>query len=363
MEKSRRASGGFLVLMVVALLVTVLASESLSQGPAKPAQTTAPSTAQFQWRAQDAFAPRTLNNYSFLKLFANFVNDRSNGRIKITHYDFGSIVRPFDIFDAVSKGTVELGTSCGAYYTQKLPEGDIEYGLPFDGLPLYLYHEMVYEYKNGQYMKILRDVYAKRGVHYLVIAPTSGYGFMTNFPIRKVEDLKGHKIRTTGTIMIELMKQAGAAPVAIPGAEMYMALQRKTVDGITLLYYLLQANKLAEVVKYVTLPDVYDTPSLNLLMNLEAYNKLPDDLKKLVDDTAEEVTYKYLMYSLKGSTEVVLDWAKGQYGLQVITLSDNEAEKMRNMVRPLYKQILKTPAAEQLYSIRESFLKEKKIWK
>jgi TRAP-type C4-dicarboxylate transport system substrate-binding protein len=352
MKKSQKCSVGFLILMVVAALITVLPSDSLSQGPA-----------QFQWRAQDAFSPTTLNNYSFLKLFANFVNDRSKGRIKITHYDFGAIVQPFDVFDAVSKGTVEMGTSCGAYYTQKLPEGDIEYGLPFDGLPLYFYHEMAYKYKDGQYMKILRDVYAKRGIHYLVVTPTSGYGFMTNFPIRKIEDLKGRKMRTTGTIMIEMMKQLGAAPVAIPGAEMYMALQRKTVDGITLLYYLLESNKLAEVVKYVTLPDIYNTCSLNLLMNLEAYNKLPDDLKKLVNDTAEEVTYKYLIYSLKGSTEVVLDWAKSQHGLQVTTLPDNEVEKMQNIVRPLYKSILKTPASEQLYSIRESFLKEKKIWK
>jgi TRAP-type C4-dicarboxylate transport system substrate-binding protein len=210
-------------------------------------------------------------------------------------------------------------------------------------------------------MKILRELYKEKGIHYLVIAPTYGYGFMTNFPFRKVDDLQGKKIRTAGTVMTEFLKKVGAAPVSIPGADIYMALQRGTVDGITLLYVLLQTSRLAEVVKYVTFPDVYSSASLNILMNFEAYNKLPDDLKKLVDNTAEEAVYKYLIYGLRGQTDDVLEWAKSK-GVQTFTLPDEEVAKIRKIIRPMDKLLQTTPMCKQLYGIRESFMKEKGIW-
>lgn len=366
MKKSRIFLAGLLILLVATLVAVLLPTGCAAPAPAPPTPT-APSpapapTAEFVWRSQDAFGPTSMSNYALNKLFSSLVNERSKGRIKIEHYDSGAIVGPFDIFGAVSKRTVEVATNCGAYYRTKIPEGDIEYGLAYDGLPIHLYHELVYEYKDGAYTKVLREVYEEHGIHHLTLAPVTSYGFMTTFPFRKVEDLKGKKIRTSGTVTMELLKQSGATPVSLPSVDVYMALQRGTIDGVTLGYYLLKAYKWAEVVNYVTLPDSYSAAALNLLMNLEVYNELPDDLKKLVDDTAEEVAYDIYMYGLKGLSSSSLDWAKENYGLEVLTLPDEEVAKIQDIVQPVYKQILKTPRCEQLYDIRESFMKEKGLW-
>jgi len=303
-----------------------------------------------------------MSNYSLGKLFASMVNAKSEGRIKIEHYDSKAIVAPFDIYDAVAKGTVEMGTNCGAYYRSKLPEGDVEYGFHYDGLQDYMYPEMVFQYQDGAYIKTLRDSYAQHGVHYLAPASLSMYGFMTTFPINKVEDLKGKKIRTTGDVMVEFLKQVGATPVSLPSVDVYTGLQRGTIDGVTLGYYLLKAYKWAEVTDYISLPETGSALALNILMNLEAYNKLPDDLKKIVDDTAKEVATQHYPYAIKGLSYAVVNWARDVHGLKVITLPDEEVAKIRGMVRPLYSQLLKTPACEKLYNIRKSFLEEKGVW-
>jgi TRAP-type C4-dicarboxylate transport system substrate-binding protein len=348
MQMRKFVSKWFLILMIFGLA-------ALISPPSAPA-------AEFNWKAQDAFGPQSMNNYSFLGLFDLLVKERSKGRIAIQHFDAGGIVGPFDIFSAVSKGTVDLGSNCGAYYSQRMPEADLEYGLVYDGLPRHLFYEMVYQYKGGAFMKILREAYREKGIHYLVILPTYGYGFMTNFPFRKLEDLRGKKIRTSGTIMKEFLKKVGAAPVVIPTVEVYTALQRGTIDGITLLYQLLRTYKWVEIIKYVTFPDVYGSASLNLLMNAETYDKLPADLKKIVDDTATEVVYKYLIYGLKGETDEVLEWAATK-GVKMETLPEAEVAKIQKIIRPMDQTLLKNPRAKQLYEIRKSFLEEKGIWK
>ena len=348
MKKSNGVAKVLLLFMVMGLGAVLLPASGL--------------TAEFNLKAQDAFGAQSMNNYSFLKLFDLLVKERSKGRIAIQHYDAGGIVGPFDIFGAVSKGTVDLGSNCGAYYSQRMPEADVEYGLVYDGLPRHLFYEMVYQYKGGEFIKVLREAYKEKGIHYLVILPTYGYGFMTNFPFRKVEDLRGKKIRTSGTIMTEFLKKVGSAPVVIPTVEVYTALQRGTIDGITLLYQLLRTYKWVEIIKYVTFPDVYGSATLNLLMNEESYKKLPEDLKKVVDDTAKEVVYKYLIYGLKGETDEVLEWAATK-GVKMETLPDAEVAKIQKIIRPMDKMLLKNPRAKQLYEIREGFLKEKGIWK
>ena len=347
MKKRRMLSASLLVLLVTVMMAT-------------PEPATA--EAEFTFKFHVAFGPTSISNYMIGKLFATMVNERSGGRIKIKHYNSKAIVGPFDVFDGVSKGTVEMGSNCGAYYKSKLPEADVEYGFAYDGLQTYMYPEMVYDFQDGAYIKKLREIYAKHGIHYLAPVGFNTYGFMTTFPVNTVKDFAGKKIRTTGDVMVEFMKSVKATPVSMPSVDIYTALQRGTIDGVTLNFTLMKSYKWAEVVKYVILPETTTGGALNMLMNLESYNSLPDDLKKLVDDTAREVADKHYTYGLAGLGRETLTWAQETQGVTIITLTDAEVTKIEGIVRPLYSKLMKTPGCQELYDIRKAFLEKKGVW-
>jgi tripartite ATP-independent transporter DctP family solute receptor len=85
----------------------------------------------------------------------------------------------------------------------------------------------------------------------------NGWRELTNNrnPVNKPEDVKGMKVRTTGSpAHIEAFKLLGANPVPMPLAELYTALEMKTVDAQEHPLGVLWSAKLYEVQKYLSLP-------------------------------------------------------------------------------------------------------------
>ena len=106
--------------------------------------------------------------------------------------------------------------------------------------------------------------------------------------VRKLEDVKGLKIRSHGT-SAKIVEALGGTAVAKPMPETYQLLQKGVVDGAV---YPLESNKgwkLAEVVDYVTLcyPAAYTT-TFFVVMNKDKWNALPDDVKKTIQEINKE---------------------------------------------------------------------------
>jgi TRAP-type C4-dicarboxylate transport system substrate-binding protein len=100
--------------------------------------------------------------------------------------------------------------------------------------------------------------------------------------------LKGKKIRALG-LMNKAMKMLGATPVAMPLPEVYEALERGTIDAVTgLPYHLVVSFKLQEAAKNLLNPGLGCYASGGYFMNLNTWNKLPDDVKKIVTKLNQE---------------------------------------------------------------------------
>ena len=63
--------------------------------------------------------------------FATMVNEMSGGRLTVRVYGAGEIVPGFEVFDAVSDGTVQMGHSGPYYWKGKAPAAQIFTGVPF----------------------------------------------------------------------------------------------------------------------------------------------------------------------------------------------------------------------------------------
>jgi TRAP-type C4-dicarboxylate transport system substrate-binding protein len=146
-----------------------------------------------------------------------------------------------------------------------------------------------------------------------------------NKRIAKLEDFKGVKIRVWGAEPAELLKAWGAAPVFMSSAEVYTALQHKTVDGAITGYFTCYTFNWPDVVKYCNMWNWAITPSLFVVMNTEAFNRLPKDVQKIVLDAAQKIEEKGWKVAPGVSDEL-----KGKLqakGMEMVSVPASEREK------------------------------------
>lgn len=109
-------------------------------------------------------------------------------------------------------------------------------------------------------------------------------------PIRTLDDMKGQRIRFAAATIREFIAALGGTPVGVAPPEIADNLQKGTIDGVFIDYGGAHtAFKLGGLVKYTTEMYSYVT-SFGLVMNKDSYAKLPDDLKKLIDDSTRDVS-------------------------------------------------------------------------
>ena len=319
-----------------------------------------PEVAPIKWRVQCAFPGTT---YLMVEKLCKKVEERTGGRLIMKPFPAGSIVKASELFDAVAKGVVEAGFSASVYYASKVPEAFIEHGLPYTHVTTDQVLENFYDYKNGQLYKLTQEAFMDKGVVYLAGGCTTSYGLFGNFPVYSIDDFKGKKLRAT-SVYGELAKQLGASSFMVEGSDIYMAFQRGMMDGTFYPYRTLQDYKLKEVVKYMMMPAAHPGNILSVMCNPKAVSSLPDDVRKILFETAVDWARHDFTEGLAAVEQQCLKAAEDA-GVKKIMLSDNVVEELRNIMQkkvfPIYTQ--KTERCKVMWDITVSYLRGKGVFK
>lgn len=307
---------------------------------------------KYKWRAQLLTPLTSYMGSVYWGHWVKLVKERTKGQVEIKLFPPGAIAKGNQIYAAVQNGAVEVGCSYGAYHATEIPAAYAEYSIPMGFKSMDALYEFYYKYKDGAALKILDDLYRKRGTTLLSVAGFT-VGFMTKFPVNTVADLKGKKLRASGSYNA-LLKDLGAAPVLLASPEQYMALQRGTIDGTLNPLYMAETYKLKEVIKYIMLPPVGFGVG-DTYVNLKAWNKLPPDLQKIVRQAAVDAAleyYKPAYVKLEGG-----DIKKAEaVGVKVVQMSPTELKKIREAAKPLWKKVAAmSPGSKQIIDMMEEF--------
>lgn len=211
---------------------------------------------------------------------AKLINEMSNGRIKVKVYGAKELVGALETFDAVSRGTAELGHGAGYYWKGKVPAGQFFTAVPF-GLTAQEMNGWIY---NGGGLALWHEAYEPFGI---VPMPAGNTGVQMggwfNKRIDSLADLKGLKMRIPG-LGGEVLKRAGGTPVLLPGSEIFPALQSGTIDATEWVGpYNDLAFGLNKAAKYYYYPGWHEPGStMEVLINKKALEALPKDLQSIV---------------------------------------------------------------------------------
>jgi TRAP-type C4-dicarboxylate transport system substrate-binding protein len=316
-------------IMLLAALATmlILPSTTLAAGP------TAKNPAV--WKLNCNYNPSGLIA-DYNNKFASLVKEKTGGRVIIEVYYNASLgFKRTEGLTVVKNGMVELNEICtGNSYGEEPVSSLVSLPFMFNDTDSYLkWHTTVY-------LPAITPLYAKKWncKPVGVVLPFPPIYLYSKEPAVTVEQLKGMKIRTWGGILQEALKRLGASPFVINTAELYTALQRNTVSAAITSHISATEAHFWEVLKYINKIALVITAE-TLVVNLDAYNALPDDLKKIVDECAVEAR-KYAFAKNQESLKTLEKKLTGG-GMKVLKPSLEEMKKIKGLLSPMYKDFAK----------------------
>ncbi len=285
--------------------------------------------------------------------FAEMVKNMSGGRLVIQTFPVGVLVGSAEIFEAVSKGTIDAAIECPPYHSGILPMAYMEWGYPGTWNSL---EEFTLLHDFFGFSDIQRKAYASRNIHFLDAMCGGGISLISKKPVRTLADFKGMKIRAIGG-MADVLKRAGAAITWVPGPEIYTALATGVIDGAV------YGNisdvddlKLQEVAKYWITPNLQEAQGADVyLVNMKRWKELPDDLKSIVATAARAMRDRHFMRNFHDGQKILSDW-KGKFGVQTTSLSEKDREQLRKFaVEEMQNLAEKDPkyAAEMVKKVKD----------
>jgi TRAP-type mannitol/chloroaromatic compound transport system substrate-binding protein len=253
-----------------------------------PANQAAAPTQSFHWKMVTTWPKNAPGTGTAAERLAERINAMSAGRLTIKVYAAGELVPALEVFDAVSRGTAELGHGTPYYWKGKVPAAQFFGAVPFGLSTL----EMNAWLSHGGGQALWDEAYAPFGLKPLTAGnSTMQMGGWFNKEINSLDDIKGLKIRMPG-IGGEVWSRLGATTVVLPGGEIFTALQTGAIDATDWVSpYNDLAFGLQKAAKYYYYPGWQEPQSvLELLINQKAFDALPADLQAIVTEAARAST-------------------------------------------------------------------------
>jgi TRAP-type C4-dicarboxylate transport system substrate-binding protein len=285
------------------------------------------------------FFPATHGHSILAGEWAKEIEKRTNGEVTVNLFPGGTLTPADQCYDGVVKGISDIGMSCFSYTKGRFPLSEVI------DLPLgYTSGAQVTNMCNAYYEKFKPAELETTKILYL-----HGHGpgiLSSKTPVTKMEDLKGMKIRCTGT-STKIVSALGGTPVAMPQNETYEALQKGVAAGLLSPIETLKGWKFAEVIKSTTenLKSSY-TIGFFVAMNKKKWDSLSPEVQKVFEQVNKEWITK------TGQKWDELDKEGKEFtlskGNQVIQLSPEEEDRWAKAVAPIINEYIAAMKAKNL---------------
>ena len=333
----------------LALMVAAIGAFSTSQISAAE---------RFSWTMISPFPHSDVTAQRMME-FAKDMEKETNGAFKIKVLVAGQ--HPYQYRDGlrvVTEGLTQLSHTGLTYLTSveswfSLPL--IPYAVPFEKHMEFLvrWHEEIAK-------PYLEKKYNLKVLAYWLDAGGWGNAIHTPVPFTQFDSLEGLKIRAHDKNTAFLAKVFGAVPTTVPYSELYVALQRRAIDGVMTSLQGAYSQKLWELVKYTCLYEPYFGVD-EIMVDIRTWNRIPLELQEKVVAVFDKWMSPELMYAFHTKkNEGIMKEAKEKYGAKFNTLEPDISKKVREKCQVLYERYVSEGGemAKKSMDMLDSLIKE-----
>ncbi|MFO7707624.1 MAG: C4-dicarboxylate TRAP transporter substrate-binding protein [Desulfobacterales bacterium] len=242
----------------------------------------------------------------------------------------GTIAKIGGELKALEDGVGDMGFVGSLFEAPKMPLHNVSYMTPFTTSDIFKVVDTIAELQNK--VPELGKEWTKHKTVYLGGAALDTYGILSNFEIKKVEDVAGHKLAAPGP-SANWLKNTGGVAVASNLNEYYNGIQTGVFEGAVTFMTAAASIKLHEVAPYLCMVDFGAQFAGGIAINKEVFSSLPPAVQKIFLEVGQEYSRKLAQAQADRAQQSIEMMKQG--GAKVTMLSDIErkrwADKLPNV--------------------------------
>ena len=315
---------------------------------------------KFKWKMVTTWPPKLDVLQEGCERLAKRIGELSDGQLEIQVFAAGELVPAMESFQAVSDGTVEVGSGASYYWAGKEPATQwfaaVPFGLNAQGMSAWFH--------GADGLKLWEEVYAPFN---LIPRPGGSTGVQMggwfNKKINSIDDFKGLKMRIPG-LGGKVIAKAGGTVVLLPGGEIFTSLERGVLDatewvgplhGLRFGFY--------KAAKYYYYPGWHEPGTyLEYFFNKKAYESLPKDLQHIVDAACME-NELWVLAQFDARNGAALQTLIHKHKVPVVPFPDAVLSALMPMAEAVVEEeAAKSPMATKVNASFKKFSKEVGTW-
>ncbi|MCP5142681.1 MAG: TRAP transporter substrate-binding protein DctP [Chromatiales bacterium] len=331
----------------------VAAGAGLATAPARAAR-------KIKWKMVTTWPKNFPGLGTGANYLAELIEQMTGGRIEVKVFGATELVPAFEVFDAVSRGTAQLGHGASYYWKGKSEAAQfftaVPFGLTAQEMNAWLYH--------GGGMDLWKEVYAPFG---LVPAAAGNTGVQMggwfNKEINSVADLEGLKMRIPG-LGGEVLSRAGGTPVSLPGGEIFPSLQSGAIDATEWVGpYNDLAFGLYKAAKYYYYPGWHEPGStMECMINKEALEALDEDLRVIVLNACR-VANQDMLADFTARNNAALETLVKEHKVELRRFPDDVLAKLKALSDEVIAEVAaKDPLNQKVFDSFRKFRDQSVEW-
>lgn len=310
--------------------------------------------AQYDWKFQ---ASETSGEPSFKikQAWADKVETMTDGQVHIEIMPINSVVGPTETLQAVSSGILQGHMTDPSYFSGQDPAFGMMGNLvgawsnPYDFL----------EYmKQGGGEALYNELAEPYGTHLISAATFPLESIPSSVPIESIDDFQGLKIRAPQGMVYNIFERIGAAPVNLPGSEVYTALEKGVIDAAdSTVLSNNDAQGIHAFAPYPLYPGFHSMPMIAVSINKDIWDDLPENLQVILETAFDDMAYD-LIAQLKEQDLQTLQELNDNPDVHPIDLSQEERKRFRQAAEQEWQEWAgKNEMTQKYYDSVTAFLR------
>lgn len=219
-------------------------------------------------------------NEDIFEAWADTIEEESGGELEVEMFASGTLAKPDSIYDAAADGIADIGATAQGYTAGRFPLSQIVElpGVATTATQGACVLQTLYD--DGHLDEEYEDT---RPLFFFTTGPGGIHTIDTD--VQKPSDLEGLRIRRPTAVAGDILENMGANPTGMPAPDIYTAMQRGVIDGLSFPWEGLKGFRINELVEYHTEVPFY-TLIFVATMNQRTYDSLSPEQQEVIDDNS-----------------------------------------------------------------------------